>query len=131
MDQPPPPKGLGNLAQAPGNVAHRLFVIFENRLQLLLLEVEEERERILRAVWLSLAAAVFGLLAAIVLTILIIVVFWSYSPVTALATLAVIYTAAMTVCIANLAGLLRRWETLPATLDQLSKDRECMEKHRG
>jgi uncharacterized membrane protein YqjE len=125
---PPPTTGLGTLAAAPGNVAHRLFVIFENRLQLLLLEVEEERERILRAIWFSLAGAVFGLLAGMAITILIVLAFWRHSPVVALVVLVVVYLGAMLVCFANLGKLLRSWETLPATLEELRKDRECLEK---
>jgi uncharacterized membrane protein YqjE len=48
--------------------------------------------------------------------------------VTVLLTLAVLYGAAAVCLCRQLARLLRDWETLPASLDQLRKDRACLEK---
>jgi uncharacterized membrane protein YqjE len=59
--QTPPDTGL-HLADASRRVVQRALVICENRLELLMVEMQEERERVLRAIWLSLAAATFGLL---------------------------------------------------------------------
>lgn len=128
MEKPSPAEGWGNLAAVPRNMARRLFVIFENRLHLLLLELEEERERILLALWLSMAAAVLGLLAALTVTALIVIALWNYSHVIALAILAALYLGGVFICLASLGRLLRSWQTLPGTLDQLRKDRDCLEK---
>jgi uncharacterized membrane protein YqjE len=110
------------------NIARRLFTIGENRLDLLTVEVREDRERLLRVFLLALGAAVFGLLAGMALTAAIAVVLWACSHGAALLTLAGIYGMAAVYLCHRLAGLLRNWQTLPASLDQLRKDRACLEK---
>jgi len=89
--------------------------------------VQEERERLLHAFLLALGVAAFGLLAGLTLTAAIVVLLWAW-PVAVLLTLAVLYGAAAICLCRRLARLLRDWETLPATLDQLRKDRACLEK---
>ena len=116
------------LATTSRRFAERLLTIGENRLELLTVEVQEERERLLHAFLLALGVAAFGLLAAIALTAAIAVLLWQYSPVAVLLTLAVLYGAAAICLCRRLARLMRDWETLPATLDQLRKDRACLEK---
>ena len=117
------------LAGASRRVVQRALVICENRLELLMVEMQEERERILRAIWLALGAAAFGLLAGVALTALIVVAFWRESPVAALLILTGLYTLAAVFLHARLARLQRDWQTLPATLDQLRKDRAWLEKN--
>jgi uncharacterized membrane protein YqjE len=117
-----------HLAKASKRLAHRALVICENRFQLLMVEAEEERERILRAIWLALGAAAFGLLAGIALTMVIAVVLWRQSPVAALLILTALYSGAAALLYARLARLQRDWQTLPNTIEQLRKDRECLEK---
>jgi uncharacterized membrane protein YqjE len=103
--------------------ARRLLTIGENRLELLLVEVQEERERLLRAILLALGVAAFGLLAAIALSGAIVVLLWPYSPVAILLTLTGLYGVAAVWLYRRLTRLLRNWQNLPATLDQLRKDR--------
>jgi uncharacterized membrane protein YqjE len=110
------------------NIARRLLTIGENRLELLTVEVQEERDRLLRAILLALGAAVFGLLAGMTLTAAIAVWLWAYSPVAALLILTGLYVMAAVYLCRRLIGLLREWQTLPASLDQLRKDRACLEK---
>ena len=118
--------GLGD---ATTRIAQRMMVIVENRAQLLMVEAQEERERILRAIWLALAAAFFGLLAGVGFTAIIAVAFWQQSPVIALMILTAVYAGAAVFLYVRLARLQRDWQTLPATLEQLRKDRECLEKY--
>lgn len=49
----------------------------ENRLELLAVEVQEERERLLHALLLALGVAAFGLLAGLTLTAAVAVVLWT------------------------------------------------------
>ena len=107
----------------------RLAIIGENRLELLAVEVQEERERLLHAFLLALGVAAFGLLAGITLTAAITVLLWAYSPVAVLFVLTGIYGIAGICLYRRLTGLLRDWQTLSATLDQLRKDRACLEDH--
>lgn len=123
----PSDNGL-HLGGATQRIAQRMFVIVENRLQLLMVEAQEERERVLLAIWLALGAAAFGLLAGIALTIVIAVALWEHSPIIALLVLTLLYTGAAVFFYARLARLQRDWQMLPGTLEQLKKDRECLEK---
>ena len=116
------------LAEASKRVAQRFFVILENRVQLFMLEAQEERDRILLAIWLALGLMAFALLAGVALTILIAVALWNHSPVIALTVLTLLYGLAAYFCYSRLMRLQREWRTLPATMDQLRKDRECLEK---
>ncbi len=126
-----PSETLPHLADASKRLAQRAFVICENRVELLMVEVQEERERILRAIWMALAAAVFGLLTGITFTAVIVVAFGQQSPLIALIILTVVYGGAGLFLYLRLAQLQRDWQTLPATIEQLKKDRECLEKQLG
>jgi uncharacterized membrane protein YqjE len=115
------------LAASSKQFARRLLTIGENRLELLTVEVQEERERLLRAFLLALGVAAFGLLAVIALTAAIVVLLWEW-PVAVLLTITGLYAAGAVFLYRRLAILLRDWQTLSATLDQLRKDRACLEK---
>jgi uncharacterized membrane protein YqjE len=116
------------LATSSRRFAERLLTIGENRLELLTVEVQEERERLLHAFLLALGAAAFGLLAGLTLTAAIVVLLWQYSPFAVLLTLTGLYGVAAVCLYRRLTLLLRDWQTLSATLDQLRKDRACLEK---
>ncbi|MHB8522043.1 MAG: phage holin family protein [Limisphaerales bacterium] len=118
---------FGQLAAASQHFVRRLLTIAENRFELLMVEVQEERERLLRVILLALGVAAFGLLAGAALTGAIVVCLWNVSPVAVLLVLAVLYGAAAVLLHRRLNRILRDWKNLPATLDQLRKDRECFE----
>jgi uncharacterized membrane protein YqjE len=117
-----------HLGDATKRIAQSIFVIVENRFQLLMVEAQEERERALLAIWLAMGAAAFGLLAGVALTVMIAVALWEHSPIVALLVLTALYTIAAVFFYARLVRLRRDWQTLPGTLQQLKKDRECLEK---
>jgi uncharacterized membrane protein YqjE len=116
------------LTDASRKVAHRFFIILENRLQLFMVEAQEERERVLLFIWLGLGIVVFALLAGVALTVVVAVAFWNRSPVIALLVLTALYGTTACFLYTRLLRLQRDWQTLPETLDQLRKDRECLEK---
>jgi uncharacterized membrane protein YqjE len=116
------------LATTSKHFARRLVTIGENRLELLAVEVQEERERHLHAILLAFGVAAFGLLAGISLTAAIAVLLWAWSPVAVLLILTALYAAAGIFLWWRLTGLLRDWQTLSATFDQLRKDRASLEK---
>ena len=120
---------VGQLVETSKRFARRLLIIGENRFELLMVEVQEERERLLRAILLALGVAAFGLLAAIALTATIAVLLWQYSPFAVLLTLTSLYGTTAVCLYRRLTRLLRDWQNLPATLDQLRKDRACLEKN--
>jgi len=121
--------GFRQLAATSKQFARRLLTIGENRIELLTVEVQEERERLLHAILLALGVAVFGLLAGFALTAAIVVGLWAWSHVAVLLALTCLYGVAGVFLYRQLTGLLRDWQTLSATLDQLRKDRSCLEKN--
>ena len=119
----------GKLVETSKRFARRLLTIGENRFELLMLEVQEERERFLHAILLALGVAAFGLLAGVALTGAIVVLLWELSRVAALLVLTGLYGATAVWLYRRLSLLLHDWQNLPATFDQLRKDRACLEKH--
>ena len=115
------------LAATSRSFARRLLIIGENRLELLTVEIQEERELLLRAILMALGVAAFGLLASLALTAAIVVWLWAWSPVAMLLILTGLYAVAGILLYLRLTGLLHNWQTLAASLDQLRKDRACLE----
>ena len=118
---------LGQLATTSKHFVRRLVTIGENRLELLAVEVQEERERLLRAFLLALGVAAFGLLAGMTFTALIIIWLWVWSPVGVLLILTGFYGLVGIFLYRRLTILMRDWQTLAASLNQLKKDRACLE----
>ncbi len=123
------PSNAGQFVETSKRFARRLLTIGENRFDLLMVEVQEERERLLRAILLALGVAAFGLLAGGAMTGAIVVLLWELSRVAALLVLTSLYGATAVWLYRRLTRLLRDWQNLPETLDQLRKDRACLEKH--
>lgn len=119
---------LSQLTDRTKRVGGRLLAIVENRVELLTVEVQEERDRLMQALLLALGLGVLGLLAGVALTAAVAVLFWEHSPLVALLILGALYAGGAACLYARLRRMLRDWETLPATLDQLRKDRECVER---
>jgi uncharacterized membrane protein YqjE len=123
-----PQANLGAIADRSKGLARRLLTIGENRLELFMVEVQEERESLLTAILIALGIATFGLLAGMVVTAAIVVLFWNLSPAITLVVLALLYSTGAAVMYRRLTSMLRDWKSFPATLDQLRKDRACLEK---
>ncbi len=119
----------GHIGASSKRLVQMLLTIGANRLELLTVEAQEERERLLCAMLLALGVATFGLLAGLTLTAGIVVLLWAWSPVTTLLTLTGLYAVVGACLYRRLTGLLRDWKILSATLDQLRKDRACLEKN--
>ena len=123
-----PPETNSSLTNATRRVAWRLLAICHNRAELLMVEIQEERERALRVILLVSAVAVLGLLAGVTITAVIACAAGTHM-LAALAILAVIYVGGTIFFFFKLARMQRNWDTLPYTRDQLQKDHECLEEH--
>jgi uncharacterized membrane protein YqjE len=119
---------LGKLAATSKQFVRRLATIGENRLELLAVEVHEERERLRHVILLGFGVAAFGLLAGVTLTAAIVFLLWPWSPAAVLIGLTILYAAIGGCLYDRLNKILRGWQTLSASIDQLRKDRECLEK---
>ena len=117
----------GPFAAASKHFARRLLTIGENRLELLMLEMQEQRERFLRGILLALGVATLGLLAAVTLTAALVLLL-PVSPAILLLLMAALYGGTAALFYKRLLVLIRDWENFPATLDQLRKDHACLEQ---
>jgi uncharacterized membrane protein YqjE len=119
---------VNQLATTSKHFARRLLTVGENRLELLAVEMQEERERLLHALLLALGVAALGLLAGMTLTAAVVFLMWAHSPAGVLLTLTGLYGVTGVWLCRRLTDLLHDWQTLSASLDQLRKDRACLEK---
>lgn len=117
------------MGTASGRLAERALAICENRVELLLVELQEERDQMLRAFWLGLVVGISGLMAGVAVSVAIAIACWPWSPLGAMLILTALYASLAFIFNAKLARLRRDWTTLPATLDELKKDRECLARH--
>ena len=126
MDEPT--VTFGQMVAAAQRFGRRLLTIGENRIELFSVELQEERERLFRALFLLMGMAAFGLLAALSISGVIVVLLWPYSPLEAFLVLTFLYLAGALVFFWRFKLLLRDWKSFSATIDQLRKDRECLER---
>ncbi len=124
----PSPVSFSRLSATARSLSKLLLTIGENRFELLTLEMQEERERLLHALFLTACVAVCGLLAGIAITAAAVVLLWDYAPVVVLLAFAGIYIIIGLCLLRRLAGELQNRQPLSASLDQLRKDRACLEK---
>lgn len=119
---------VSDVASASKRFVRHLLEMGANRVQLLMVELEEERESFLLAIGLALGATAFGLLAGIAFTLAIVVLFWEHSPLAALLVLTVLYVSIALALYCRMIRLRREWQPLPTTLEQIRKDRECLDR---
>jgi uncharacterized membrane protein YqjE len=100
----------------------------ENRLELFLVEAREERFRVFDVLLLGCAAAVLGFMALLTMTVTLVVIFWESARVPALVVLSMCYLLATLGVLWRLKVRLRNWSSFSATLDELKKDRACLEE---
>lgn len=121
------PISMAQITSTTIKLAQRLMPFGANRVELLILEMQEAGTRLLRFFILSVILGVIGLLACMSLTALIIVLFWSAAPVLTLVSVVVFYFLLGILLVRQLRVLSRDWEAFSATLGQLRKDRLAFE----
>lgn len=124
----PSTAGGQNLRASSKQLGRGLLMLLENRLELFTLEVQESRERLLGDLLIALGIVALGLLAGLCLTAAFVVAFWNNSPLTVLLIMTFLYAAAALLLCRLLVRRLREWQSFSASLDQLRKDRECLDQ---
>ena len=122
---------LGDVTELVRRLAREALAIGQTRLELLSIELQEDRDRWWCAVFLALGCAGFGLLAGISLTAGLVVALWPYSPALALIAPSLLYLALAGFLGYRLNRLVRHRTALPATVEQLRQDRESFEQWLG
>lgn len=100
----------------------------ENRIELFLVELREERSRVFDVLLLVCAAAVLGFMALLTVTVTLVVIFWDSARVPVLVGLSAGYSLATIGIIWRLKVRLHNWSSFSATLNELKKDRACLEE---
>src|SRR5881392_3956311 len=100
----------------------------ENRIELFLVELREERFRVFEVLLLGCAATLLGFMALLTVTVTLVVVFWDSARVQVLVVLSAGYSVATIGILWRLKILLRNWSYFAATLSELKKDRACLEE---
>lgn len=116
-----------------GSIKHLLESISEfltTKLDLIGVEVQEEKRRVLELLVLAAAVLLFGVLSLTVLTFTIVVLLWDTHRIAALMSLSLTY---LSIC-AILAARLKRKTCLTTkifdtTVEELKKDREWVKRH--
>jgi uncharacterized membrane protein YqjE len=127
MDRPSPT--FTEVASASRRAAHRALDMGANRIELLIVELQEERARLFESFQLILGVMMLGLLAGVAFTLAVMVLLWDKSPLAGMIVLTVIYGGAAAVLYVRFARLQRESKMFDATLEQLRKDRECLATH--
>lgn len=102
-----------------------VFALLHSRLELIGVELAEERERIVAVIFLGLIAVTFAMLALISLTALIAVAFWDSYRWQVLAGITAVYALAAVICALRArAGLHSAPIFFETTLHEFEKDRD-------
>ncbi|WP_250452214.1 phage holin family protein [Caballeronia sp. ATUFL_M2_KS44] len=104
------------------------FAIFETRLELIGIELQEEKERLIGVLFLGLAAMMLAMMALISLTVLIAIFFWDNYRWEALGGITLLYAVIAIICGLTARSKLRNAPHLfDDTLDQFRKDRDIFD----
>ena len=96
--------------------------IAQNRLELFLVEWQEERSRLFEMLLLAAGAVACGLMALITISFLLVEAFGEEHRLAVLIGLCLVYTLAAAMAFRQLSSRLRTWQAFPATLAELKKD---------
>jgi len=116
------------LGETSKRFARRLLALGANRVELLMIEVQEERQHLLHTVALTMGVAVLALLAGIGFTAAVAIVLWEVSHVAAVLLLSLVYALGAALLYRRLVALQQDWRMFSSTLDQLRKDGACLEE---
>jgi uncharacterized membrane protein YqjE len=106
-------------------IVSSVFAIFETRLELIGIELAEEKERLIGVLFLGLAAMMLTMMSLITLTVLIAIAFWDTYRWQSLAAITVAYALVAVLCAVRArAGLINATNVFDSTLAEFKKDRD-------
>ncbi|WP_199541616.1 phage holin family protein [Paraburkholderia kururiensis] len=106
-----------------------IFSILHTRLELISIELTEEKDRLLGVLFLGLAAMMLATMALIALTALVAIAFWDTWRWQALAAITAVYAIAALFCALKARNGLRNAPLVfESTLAEFEKDRELFRK---
>ena len=127
MDDTPPTQ-TGGLFSTAARLFRTLRDVAENRIELFLVELKEERLRLFGALLLAAAGVVCALMMLVMITLTVLVMFWDTHRLLALVLITLAYAVAAAAAFVKLRFRLQRWQSYSATLEELKKDCACFKK---
>ena len=126
MADPGPAAGEpGGIVQSLRRLAATLVAVAQTRLELLVTELEEERIRILQLLFWAAGALFFFGVGVLLLTVLIVAIFWDSYRISAIVVLAGIFFAiGLGMAFGVHSRLHSRSRLFSTSLDELSRDRD-------
>ncbi len=107
-------------------VLDALLATVENRVELISVELQEEKCRLVEAILLAAGVAAFGMMTLTLITFTLVALFWDSARMTVLVALSVVYLGVTVAAWRALQARLKSRTAFAGTLDELKKDRSCL-----
>jgi uncharacterized membrane protein YqjE len=102
-----------------------LVDLLQGHLELVGIEIQEERVRVFKLFLLASIALILGLLILVGLSAAIVIAFWDSNPIAAILVLCVLYTVCLAACISRATRLAKESASpFQATVEELARNRE-------
>jgi uncharacterized membrane protein YqjE len=111
-----------------GRLLKTVIVIAHNRLELFLVEVQEERWRFFNALLLAGVVLILALMTLMAATITIVVVCVKADRLDLVVALVLVYLAATIFSLWRLHTRMKNWVPFSATLAEIKKDKACLDE---
>ena len=111
-----------------GRLLTTVLAIAQNRLELLLVECQEERWRFFDALLLAGVVLILALMTLMAATTTIVVICVKADRLDLVVALVLLYLAATIFSFWRLRNRLKKWEPFSATLAELKKDKACLDE---
>jgi uncharacterized membrane protein YqjE len=121
-----PNESAGGILATLRSIVDGVLATAEKRLELLGLELHEEKCRLVEVFLWASALVAFGLMALTLLTFVAVFLFWENARVPALVVLSLLYVLAAFLAWRGLQARLSNSKVFSGTLDELKKDRACL-----
>ncbi|MBN9693839.1 MAG: phage holin family protein [Verrucomicrobia bacterium] len=113
---------ISGLTTGSRRLAGQVLATGENRLELLLVELQEEREHTFHIVGLLLSLAAFLTLAGGTLTLAVVVLLWDVSRIWPVCLLTLLWAGVGVAVYRRLRLQLEQWQSFPETVNQVRRD---------
>jgi uncharacterized membrane protein YqjE len=118
----------GGIFASLGRLLKTAFALAQNRLELLLVEWQEERWRLLQVLFLAGVVLTLAWMTLLVVTVTVVVLCLRANRFDLLAALTLLCLAATLISLWRLRARLKNWASFSATLAELRKDKACWDK---
>lgn len=99
--------------------------LLQGHLELIGIELQEERSRVFQLFLLASISLILGLLILVGLSAAVVIAFWESNPIVAILVLCVVYAIAMAICISRAIRLAKACASpFQATVEELARNQE-------